>query len=224
MLNGIDSQYKVIVFDLGGTLMEYVGMPLDWSDFYLQGFRRVVDKFKLNVCDQKISEASDILRSFNPRLTHREVEIMPEVLFSEAVKDWDNKPDISLIIDAFFEGLELKSRIFDHTPKILESCREKGIVTACLTDLPNGMPDRIFKDAVSGLIDQLDLYVSSQICGYRKSNKAGILLIAEEFNVDITDILLVGDEEKDLITAHNVGCDFMYISDLLDQEKSRADS
>ena len=220
----IGSQYKVIVFDLGGTLMEYVGMPLDWSSFYLQGFRRVVDKYKLTVSDQKIREASDILRSYNPRLTHREVEIMPNVLFSEAVKDWNDKPDLPLLIDGFFEGLKLKSRIFDHTPEILDHCREKGIITACLTDLPNGMPDRIFKDAVSGLIYRLDLYVSSQTCGYRKPNKAGIMYIMDHFNVGITDILFVGDEKKDLITAGNAGCDFMYISDLLDQEKSRADS
>jgi putative hydrolase of the HAD superfamily len=26
-------KYKAIVFDLGGTLMEYEGMPLDWSDY-----------------------------------------------------------------------------------------------------------------------------------------------------------------------------------------------
>lgn len=29
---------KIIVFDLGGTLMEYRGMPLNWSDYYEKGF------------------------------------------------------------------------------------------------------------------------------------------------------------------------------------------
>lgn len=34
---------KVIVFDLGGTLMEYEGMPLNWSNYYEQGF--AMDEF-----------------------------------------------------------------------------------------------------------------------------------------------------------------------------------
>ena len=25
---------KVVVFDLGGTLMQYIGMPYSWVDFY----------------------------------------------------------------------------------------------------------------------------------------------------------------------------------------------
>ena len=29
---------KVIVFDLGGTLMQYVGMPHSWVEFYKKGF------------------------------------------------------------------------------------------------------------------------------------------------------------------------------------------
>ena len=29
--------YKIVVFDLGGTLMEYEGMPLNWNDYYYQG-------------------------------------------------------------------------------------------------------------------------------------------------------------------------------------------
>lgn len=31
---------KVIVFDIGGTLMEYRNMPLSWLDYYKKGFCR----------------------------------------------------------------------------------------------------------------------------------------------------------------------------------------
>lgn len=35
---------KVAVFDLGGTLMQYVGMPYSWVVFYCQGFEAIIQK------------------------------------------------------------------------------------------------------------------------------------------------------------------------------------
>ena len=32
---------KGVVFDLGGTLMQYVGMPYSWEDFYYKGFEEI---------------------------------------------------------------------------------------------------------------------------------------------------------------------------------------
>ena len=32
---------KVVVFDLDGTLMQYVGMPYSWEDFYYKGFEEI---------------------------------------------------------------------------------------------------------------------------------------------------------------------------------------
>ena len=90
-----------------------------------------------------------------------------------------------------------------------------GLKTACLTDLPNGMPDCIFKPAIEKILPYFDLYVSSQVCGVRKPNKGGICYIADIFDIREAEILFVGDEEKDFLTASNAGCDFTYISDFL---------
>ena len=46
-------KYKAIVFDLGGTLMEYEGMPLDWSDYYCQGFKKINENFGIELKWQK---------------------------------------------------------------------------------------------------------------------------------------------------------------------------
>lgn len=214
-MNGFD--HKVAVFDLGGTLMEYEGMPLDWSEFYYDGFREVSKANRLNIPEEKIKRSAEIMRSFNPRLTGREVEIAPEVIFGEAIADWDIKPEIDKVVDDFFSGLTLKPRIFDYTKNVIEYCKMNGAKVACLTDLPNGMPDRIFKRAITEVTGLLDLYMSSESCGYRKPNKAGIVKIAEYFDVPVSEILLIGDEKKDLQTAQNAGCRFLYISDIIDQ-------
>ncbi|MBP5493610.1 MAG: HAD hydrolase-like protein, partial [Lachnospiraceae bacterium] len=47
------------------------------------------------------------------------------------------------------------------------------------------------------------------LCGYRKPNARGISYITDYFGVENSNLLLVGDEEKDHRTAINAGCDYM---------------
>lgn len=65
---------KVMVFDLGGTLMQYAGMPLSWVDFYVQGFEAIRQKHKCKISDLVVKESVEILKSFNPRVNYREIE------------------------------------------------------------------------------------------------------------------------------------------------------
>ena len=188
-------KYKAIVFDLGGTLMEYEGMPLDWSDYY------------------DIDRSAEILKSYNPRNKYREYEIMPVVLFDEAMAGWSNVPDIRDAIEVFFSGIGLKAKVFDYSKKLIAICKKHCLKVACLTDLPNGMPDSLFRDSIPDIIKLFDLYVSSQTCGFRKPNKAGLEYIAEQFGIDVKDILFVGDEDKDRKTADNAGCSFIHIDE-----------
>ena len=208
-------KYKVIVFDLGGTLMEYVGMPLNWSEYYPEAFRHVNEINNLNLSKQDISKAVEILKLYNPRITKREIEIDPEDMFIEILKAWNtNSKSIKKIIQDFFDGMNLKPVIFDYTKNLINICKAHGCKVACLTDLASGMPDYIFREDIAEIVNDFDFYVSSKICGYRKPNKAGIEYIANEFRVDTKEILLVGDEEKDKNTANNANCDFIFISDL----------
>ena len=87
----IFSKYKVIVFDLGGTLMEYKGMPHNWSGYYQQGFEQVNAANDLNLSKEDIEESVEILKSYNPRFTGREIEIDPEEMFGEIIKKWISK-------------------------------------------------------------------------------------------------------------------------------------
>ena len=204
---------KAVVFDLGGTLMEYKRMPLNWEEFYYKGFQNVGTANGLNLTDEEITRATEILKSYNPRNSGRENEIAPEVIFEDAISGWKEKPDISKLITDFFDGLTLDACIFDHSKDLIGDCKAKGLYVACLTDLPNGMPDRLFRNAITELEPHFDLYVSSQICGYRKPNAKGIEYIADHFGIDTSEILLVGDEKKDELTAENAGCRFKYISE-----------
>ena len=66
--------------------------------------------------------------------------------------------------------------------------------------------DRLFKANIPEILDILDLYVSSEICGYRKPHKAGLEYIAKHYNVNTKNLIFVGDEKLDIDTAKNAGC------------------
>lgn len=54
---------KSIVFDLGGTLMEYEGMPLNWSDYYIHGFEKINEILRLNLSENDLQESANKLKS-----------------------------------------------------------------------------------------------------------------------------------------------------------------
>ena len=89
--------------------------------------------------------------------------------------------------------------------------KEKGYIIATLTDLPNAMPDEIFKKDISELLSYFDYYVSSCVAGYRKPNCKGLQMISDKYGVPVTELVFVGDEEKDRKTACNANCKFVHI-------------
>ena len=206
---------KVVVFDLGGTLMEFKGMPPVWIDYYKIGIESINEKFNLNLSDDDIEKSVEILKSYNPRVNYREIEITPTEIFIKSTSHWDINLDIESVIDSFFEGINLETVIYDYAFDLIDNYKRKGYFVACLTDLPSGMPDYIFKKPLQTLIDEFDLYVSSQSCGYRKPNKFGLQYIADYFDVDVKSLLFIGDEEKDKQAAKNALCEFIYIGDVI---------
>lgn len=206
---------KVVVFDLGGTLMEFKGMPPVWTNYYKIGFDNINKKYNLNLSNSIIDKSVEIMKSFNPRVNYREREIPSQEIFKNATDFWNTDLNINDIIDCFFDGINLNTVIYDYAFNIIEQYRYDGYYIACLTDLPSGMPDYIFKKPLAELIEKLDLYVSSQSCGYRKPNKYGLNYISDYFNVDISEILFIGDEEKDRQASINAGCNFKFIGEII---------
>ena len=63
-----DKILKVVVFDLGGTLMKYVGMPHSWENFYYKGFEEIIRKFKYPISQEAVEKSFQMLKEFNPRI------------------------------------------------------------------------------------------------------------------------------------------------------------
>lgn len=110
------------------------------------------------------------------------------------------------MISAFFDSMKLEACIYRDAKMVLELLRDIGIKTAALTDVATGMPDELHKSYFGELLPYLDVYVSSVSCGYRKPNPRGLNIISEELGVSPDEMIMVGDEPKDIEVAKRFGC------------------
>lgn len=211
---------KVIVFDLGGTLMEYVGMPYSWVDFYHKGFEAIIQKYNCSISKEAMEKSLQMLKEFNPRINYREVEYSAEHIFSIIMEHWHIDIPVHNCIETFWSGFNLNAELYSETMDVLQKLKEKGYLVAALTDLPNAMPDEYFKRDIGEILDCFDYYMSSSIAGYRKPHFKGLQMISDKFNVSISELLFVGDEEKDRRTASNANCKFIQIQHTGKNDKS----
>ena len=114
----------------------------------------------------------------------------------------------------------MKAEIYPETINVLQNLKEKGYTIAALTDLPSAMPDEIFRRDISELLGYFDYYVSSTVAGYRKPNCIGLQMISERFSFPITELIFIGDEEKDRRTAINAHCKFIWLQHTEKNEES----
>ena len=211
---------KTVVFDLGGTLMQYVGMPYSWVDFYYKGFESIIQRYHLNISQEVIEKSVQMLKGFNPRISGREIEYSAEYIFTKVLEPWHIDITIQSCIEIFWSGLQLKAEIYPETTNILHALKERGYTIAALTDLPSAMPDEIFKRDISELLGYFDYYISSSVAGYRKPNCRGLQMIAKKFTIPITELIFIGDEEKDRKTAYRANCQFIRIQRVEKQKGS----
>ncbi|MBO7637747.1 MAG: HAD family hydrolase [Treponema sp.] len=204
-------EIKVAVFDLGGTLMEYKGMHLSWISCYKGAFDYVNDKLSLKLTETQIEKSIKILSDYNPRVRPREKEIAPEVIFADVTAEWNSEIPVTKIIDAFFESFHLEPLIYEDSIPTLQKLKDMGFKTAALTDVATGMPDKLHKYFVAPLLPYFDLYVSSLSCGYKKPNVKGLKDIADYFKVTPKEMIMTGDDLRDIQAAKNFGCQSVLI-------------
>lgn len=197
---------KAVVFDIGGTLMEYRNMPNVWIDYYKTGFEFVRDKLVLDISDSDIDKSVEVLKSYNPRVKYREEDIPPEIIFREVCSHWKCTFKLKDVVDVFYRSMGLTAYIYPETLPVLERLKALGYVIATLTDVATGMPDELHKSYFPELMPYFDMYVSSLSCGWRKPNLKGLADIAGRFGISAEEMIFIGDEEKDILAAKRFEC------------------
>ena len=186
--------------------MEYKGMHLSWVSYYKDSFDYVDRKLSLGLSEKQIDASIEIYKNYNPRIKPREAEIVPEKIFADITSGWNTDVPLKTVIDTFFESLNLEPIIYEDSIPALKQLRGKGLKIAALTDVATGMPDELHKNYVAPLLPYFDLYVSSLSCGFKKPNPKGLEDIARHFNAKPEEMLMVGDDRRDVEVARRFGC------------------
>lgn len=195
---------KALGFDIGGTLVNY-NKPLNWSALYEDAITYMCNQNNIQLNEEKMKEAKNILTKYNTRVNPREVEVSSDQIFKEIFNTWNE--DISKINTTkrkFYEFFQREAIIYDDAEKLLKFCKENHIKCAVYTDIAYGMDDEYSLKDIEKIKDYIDLKLTSINVGYRKPNKRGFEIMLNKFNCMPQEMMYIGDEEKDIKGAKAV--------------------
>lgn len=203
---------KAVVFDIGQTLT-YYPIPLNWSKLYRPAFEIVAEKLGLSFTEEEYLHFGEVLTKYNTRINPREKEYPSDTIFAEILEGTSvNKDLMQDIKREFYSFFRVDTKVYPEAEEALIKIKDAGILTATLSDVPYGMDNEYALGDIGPLIKYIDLPLTSNDTGYRKPCKEGLILIADKLGIDLSDMLFVGDEIKDMECAHNAGAKALLIN------------
>ena len=197
--------YKAIVFDIGRTLIGY-NKPLNWSSLYRPALEHISNECNYHLTEYQYQAAIEVLTKYNTRVNPREYEVSSSEIFTEitsAIVAPLN--DLEKVKHLYYSYFRRDSSVYPEVEFTLKELKKRGIILGTLSDVAYGMDNQYVLDDISTLKQYIDYPYTSNDVGYRKPNIAGIKLLADKMNVTISEIIFVGDEEKDMICSNNAG-------------------
>ena len=200
-----DMRIEAIVFDIGQTLA-YYPIPLNWSKLYRPAFENVAEKLGLLISEKEFLHIGNTLTKYNTRINLREVEVSSEMILREIIDETNISgellPDIRR---EFYRFFRTDTKIYPEAERTLAEIKRRGIPVATLSDVAYGMDNTYALEDIGPLLKYIDLPYTSYDIGYRKPRGEGLLRIASELNLEPSAVAFTGDEQKDIVCAHNAG-------------------
>lgn len=194
----IKMKIKAIGFDIGGTLVNY-NKPLSWGAYFGDAIQLMCDKNNIELTEEKLEIAKNILKKYNTRENPREKEVSSQAIFEEIFEVWnEEKEKLEKAKETFFTFFQREAILYEDTKEILQYCQKEGIKCAVYTDVAYGMDDELSLKDIEEVSDKIDLKLTSRKVGYRKPHQKGFEMMLEEFKCKPAEMLFVGDEEKDI--------------------------
>jgi len=212
---------EAIGFDLGETLIHYVGLPLSWQGLYGQALQSVAEACGHSLTAADIQSGEDVLARYNTRLHPRLDEVTADRVLADVLAAWGLPAAGSMdqAEDAFFGFFQQTYAVYPDTLPALQDLRRRGIKVGVLTDAPYGMPRRFVERDLASIAAYVDVVLTSVEVSYRKPHPSGYLALAERLGVEASRMVYVGNEEKDIAGAKAAGM----FSILIDRMGSGAD-
>ena len=211
---------RAVVFDLGDTLVEYEGIPLSWGEHYPEAIKCLAAHLELAPSDSQFDSASKALSRYNTRNYPRERECdFSEILYAirEGLGD-DSGDEVCAIgaARAFFKIFRQRLCCFPEVSGSLGRLKKSGVLIGVFTDVPYGMPRELVIEDIesSGLLEFIDIVVTSGDCGWRKPSRRALESVCIELGCSSSDVMYVGNEAKDVEAASRFGCGSVLIDRL----------
>ncbi len=196
---------KAIGFDIGQTLIQY-NKPLNWKSLYRPALEQVLSKCNIPITEDRILKGVDILSKYNTRINYREYEVSSDMIFTEILNRWD--VDVEIINDVksgFYLFFQQEAHPFEDAIELLTLLKNKEVKIGLLTDVAYGMDNIYSLSDIKDISKYIDIALTSVDVGYRKPNERGFQLLLKGLNVTPEEMMFVGDEEKDIKGANDVG-------------------
>lgn len=197
--------FKAVVFDIGQTLVDYK-MPMNWSKLYRPAFEFISKRHHYTFTEEHYQNAGNVLAKYNTRLFPRDYEVSSTKIFVEIIDGMDlDLADMEQVKDSFYMYFRQECSLFCDVEQTLKTLSGKGIIIGTLSDVAYGMDNKYALADIASIIKYIRYPFTSNDTGYRKSCTKGLEILSEKMQIDISDIVFVGDEEKDMLCAKNAG-------------------
>lgn len=197
--------FKAVVFDIGQTLVDY-RKPMNWSKLYRPAFEQIAEKYHYDFSEEHYQNAGNVLTKYNTRINPRDYEVSSAQIFTEILRGMDINPeDMEQVKESFYTYFRQDCSLFPDVEQTLKTLSEKGITLGTLSDVAYGMDNIYALEDIATVIKYIAYPFTSNDTGYRKSCTKGLEILSEKMRTAISDIVFVGDEEKDMVCAGNAG-------------------
>lgn len=184
-------KYKAILFDLDGTLC-------DTDEMVVQSFFELYKSYK----PTKVRTREELLYFSGPPIKETLKNEFPDYPF-----------------DVIYKAFQETSRelylpyvkAFDNEIEILKKLREAGYLLGVVTN--KGAPLTKYSLEICHIEDLFDVVISADDVASPKPQPLGIFKAMEKLGmIDKKDVLYVGDNDIDYVTATNAGLDAMLVT------------
>ncbi|MEN8908035.1 MAG: HAD family hydrolase, partial [Clostridiales bacterium] len=155
---------------------------------------------------ERIEKAVLILKKYNTRENYREIEYSSITIFSEIIRLWGS--DLAIldqVRSTFYSFFQSDSKPYDDVELVLSKLKKNNFKIAVLTDVAYGMDNKYSLKDIESISNNIDLVLTSVDVGYRKPNPKGYKMILDYFKISPSEMIYIGDEEKDITGANELG-------------------
>lgn len=192
-MDGAKCKYKVILFDLDGTLSES-------GEGVKQGILTTMEKL-----NKPLPDLSDNSIYIGPPLLHTFSNICG--LTAEEAKE-----ATKMYMSFYSEKGKYCNRLYDGMEEVLKALKATGAKLVVTTSKYEGFAEEIMEYLKAS--QYFDLICGSSKDGSRKEKNDVIMYAMDKLNCSINkqEVVLIGDSKFDTIGAGKVGCDFIGVT------------